>query len=134
VMQSISPRGSVKLMFCSAGAPSKLMEMLRNSIQTHLYRFELNPFGRQTERLVKTRVRGLLGGSLGPRHYGFLRLRGGLGFGRDAARQPVRGDHIVIFEDHRPLDHVAQLAHVAGPPEAAENLRHFGRYPADALP
>jgi hypothetical protein len=29
-MQSISPRGSVKLMFRSAGAPSKLMEPLRN--------------------------------------------------------------------------------------------------------
>src|SRR5215510_8985802 len=102
--------------------------------QAHLHRFELNSFGRQTEWLIKTRVRGLPGGALGPRRCGFLRLRGELGFGRDAARQPVRGDQIVIFEDHRPLDHVAQLAHIAGPPVAAENLRYFGRYPTDALP
>jgi hypothetical protein len=34
----------------------------------------------------------------------------------------------------RPLDHVAQFPHVAGPLEAAENLRRFGRDTADALP
>src|SRR5215831_17791186 len=34
-------------------------------------------------------------------------MRYELGFERDAARQPVRGDQILVFVYYRPLEHVA---------------------------
>ena len=64
--------------------------------QAHLHRFELTPFGRQIERLIKTRVRGLLSSSLGSRRYVFLRWSG-----KPRFRRTPRGTEVIRSSSSR---------------------------------
>src|SRR4030095_14383735 len=51
--------------------------------------------------------------------------------GRNVTRQILRRDDVLILENHRPLDDVSQLAHVARPAVTAKRCPHLPPEPSD---